>query len=262
MILPFLNILSISLSSRIYVDQNKVWFFPLGFTFDSFIKVLQDVALLKAFGVNFFVTIVGTVLSITVTSLMAYSLSRKEFLPSKYITLLVVFTMIFQAPVIPFFFTVKALGMVNTVWALILPLTVDAFNLIIIKSFFMETPEELIDSGKIDGCGDLRILFNIVLPISKPVLATIGLFYAVIYWNIFYNCLLFISNMDLWTLQMHIRSLLVGSRDVMISYLNFNYNVTTMQMAQVVLAMIPIIAIYPFLQRYFVAGVTLGALKG
>ena len=256
-----MNILSISLSSRISVETDKVWFFPIDITLDSYIKVLGDQALLRSFGINFFVTIVGTVGSMIITSLMAYSLSRNEFFLSKHISLFVVFTMIFQAPVIPFFFTVKALGMLNTVWALIIPLLVNAFNLIIIESFFIATPESLIDSGKIDGCGDLRILFNIMLPISKPVLATIGLFYAVQYWNIFYNCLLFISNENLWTLQMHIRALTTGPIDNMISYMNLNYNIQTMQMAQVVLAMIPVLALYPFLQKYFIAGVTLGALK-
>lgn len=261
MILPFFYLLATSLSSRYFVETNQVTLWPMGFTLDSYQKVLQDGSLWKSFAVTIFTACFGTVLSVAVTSMMGYSLSRREFAPTRFLMLFVLFTMVFQAPVIPFFLTVKALRLLDSVWALILPLTVDAFNLIIVRTFFLDTPESLIESAKIDGCGDLRILFRIVMPISKPVLATVGLFYAVSYWNIFYNALLFIHDKNLQPLQILVRSFQTNSADTMASYANVDYNETTLQMATVFVVILPVLLVYPFLQKYFVAGVTLGAVK-
>lgn len=261
MILPFVRVISISFSTRTFVEADKIILLPKGFTLDSYKYVLSEPRIWKSLFVTIFVTVVGTILSLLITSLMAYALSRKEFRPAKGIMIFVILTMVFQAPIIPFFLTVKALGMLNTVWALILPLVVNGFNLIIVRTFFQETPEALIDSGRIDGCGDLRILFNIVLPMSKPVLATIALFYAVSYWNIFYNALLFIYDKNLQPLQIIVRSYIENSVETPGIYLDVNYNNTTLQMATILVATMPIIIVYPFLQKYFIKGVSLGAIK-
>jgi putative aldouronate transport system permease protein len=261
MILPFVRVISVSFSTRTFVEADKVMLLPRGFTLDSYKYVLSEPRIWQSIWITVFVTVVGTVLSLLVTSLMAYSLSRKEFLPARGLMVFVILTMVFQAPLIPFFLAVKALGILNTVWALILPLVVNGFNLIIVRTFFQETPEALIDSGRMDGCGDLRILFNIMLPISKPVIATMALFYAVSYWNIFYNALLFIYDKNLQPLQIIVRSYIENAADTPGVYLDVDYNRTTLQMATILVATIPIIIVYPFLQKYFIKGVSLGAIK-
>lgn len=261
MLLPFIRVISLSVSSKIFVERNAVMFFPKGLSLESYKFVLSEQRIWDSLAVTVFVTIAGTVLSLLVTSAMAYSLSRPEFKPRRGMMIFVILTMVFQAPVIPFFLTVKSLGMLNTIWALILPLTVNAFNLAIMRSFFEETPESLIDSGRIDGCGDLRLLLKIVLPISKPVLATMALFYAVAYWNIFYNALMFVYDKKLQPLQIIVRSYISDSVETPGLYRDVNYNNTTLQMATIMVAMLPIIAVYPFLQKYFTSGVMLGAVK-
>lgn len=261
MILPFIRVVSLSISSRISVESNYVRFFPKDITFDSYRFVLSEQRIWDALKINIFVAAFGTVLSIIISSTMAFPLSRPEFKARKGIMVFVLLTMVFQAPVIPFFLTVKAYGLLNTVWALILPLTVNAFNLSVMRTFFEDTPESLIDSGRIDGCGDLGLLFRIVIPISKPVLATMALFYAVAYWNIFYNALMFIFDKKLQPLQIIVRSYISESVDTPGLYRNVNYNDTTLQMATILVAILPIIIVYPFLQRYFTAGVMLGAIK-
>ena len=261
MILPFIRVISVSFSTRTFVEADKVILLPKGFTLDSYKYVLSEPRIWQSIWVTVFVTVVGTVLSLLVTSLMAYSLSRKEFRPAKGLMVFVILTMVFQAPIIPFFLTVKVIGILNTVWALILPLVVNGFNLIIVRTFFQEIPEALIDSGRIDGCSDTRILFNIMLPVSKPVIATMALFYAVSYWNIFYNALLFIYDKKLQPLQIIVRSYIETTVDTPGVYLDVNYNRTTLQMATILVATIPIIIVYPFLQKYFIKGVSLGAIK-
>ncbi len=261
MLLPFIRVISLSVSGKVFVERNEVMFFPKGFTWESYKYVLSEQRIWDSLAVTVFVTLFGTVLSLLVSSAMAYALSRPEFKPRRGVMIFVILTMVFQAPVIPFFLTVKSLGMLNTVWALILPLMVNAFNLAIMRSFFEETPESLIDSGRIDGCGDLRLLMKIVLPISKPVLATMALFYAVAYWNIFYNALMFIYDKKLQPLQIIVRSYISDSVETPGLYRDVNYNNTTLQMATIMVAMLPIIAVYPFLQKHFTSGVMLGAIK-
>lgn len=261
MLLPFVRVVSLSISSRVPVERNYVKFLPQEITMDSYRHVMAEKRIWQSMGVTIFVTVFGTILSIVVTSLMAYAVSRKEFKPRRGVMIFVLLTMVFQAPVIPFFLTVKSLRLLNTVWALILPLVVNAFNLVIMRSFFEETPEALIDSGRIDGCGDARLLFAIVLPTAKPVLATISLFYAVSYWNIFYNALMFIYDQALQPLQIIVRSYVETSVETPGVYLDVNYNNTTLQMATIIVATLPILLVYPFLQKYFTVGVMVGAVK-
>lgn len=261
MLLPFVRVISVSISSRMPVERNEVKLMPREITWDSYAHVLVEPRIWRSMGVTIFVTLVGTGISLVVTALMAYAVSRKEFMPRRGVMIFVVLTMVFQAPVIPFFLTVKGLQLLNTVWALILPLTVNAFNLVIMRTFFEDTPEALIDSGRIDGCGDTRLLFSIVLPTAMPVLATVALFYAVSYWNVFYNALMFIYDKNLQPLQIIVRSYVETSVETPGVYLDVNYNNTTLQMATIVVVTLPIIIVYPFLQKYFTAGVMVGAVK-
>lgn len=261
MVLPFVRVISMSLSGRYFVESNQITLLPKGFTLDAYRYVLAERRIWSAMAVTVFVTVVGTVMSLVITAMMAYALSRREFLPARGLMVFVILTMVFQAPIIPFFLTVKSLGLLDTVWALILPLLVNGFNLIIMRTFFMETPEALLDSGRIDGCGDARLLLSIVLPISKPALATVALFYAVSYWNIFYNALLFVYDKNLQPLQIIVRSYIENSVETPGVYLDVNYNNTTLQMATIIVATLPIILVYPFLQKHFTVGVMLGAVK-
>ncbi len=262
MILPFLHVISVSVSSRISVEAEKVLLWPVDFTWDSYKYVFSKKDLMRSFGVNTFITVVGTLNSMFFTVLLAYSLAKREFLIRKQVMLLVLFTMIFHAPIVPYFLTVKAMGLMNSVWALIIPLTINAFNLILVRVFFMQIPKELEEAATIDGCNDLSVLFRVFLPVSKPVLATVGLFYAVAFWNIFYHALLFIYDKRLEPLQVKIRNYFATPEAMMMdNFLTVNYNIQTLQMATVMVATLPILILYPFLQKYFIHGAMLGSVK-
>jgi putative aldouronate transport system permease protein len=265
MILPLIHLLAVSLSSPYAADAKKVLFLPVEFTTASWAHILQKDDLWTSFWVTVFITVVGTLISMLLSVMTAYPLAHRAFLLKKQIMLGIVITMIFNAPLIPFFLTVKALGMLNSIWSLIIPGLIGTFNMIIIRTFFMGIPPELEDSAKIDGCNDFRILFQIHLPLSKPVLATVSLFYAVGYWNTFQRAVLFIRDPNMWPLQMKLREYLISTEDV--ASLNdavgvFNYNPTTLNAATIIFAAVPILIVYPYLQKYFVKGALLGSVKG
>ncbi|WP_307720026.1 carbohydrate ABC transporter permease [Paenibacillus koleovorans] len=263
MFLPLVHVASISLSSPFQVEGRHVSFWPVDFTLASYKVILAKVDLWRALGVNVFVTAAGTLFSMWITVMLAYSLSRTEFLIRKYVMLGIVFTMIFQPPMIPYFLTIKGLGMLDSIWALIIPSGISAFNLIIVRTFFQQLPKEIGEAAKMDGCHDARTLISIVLPLSKPVLATVGLFYAVMYWNIFYHALLFIQNPKLYPLQIKIREYIVNQDTIMGSVPNvvLPYNPETLQAAVIMFSALPIILVYPYLQKYFIQGATLGSVK-
>ncbi|WP_166243110.1 carbohydrate ABC transporter permease [Paenibacillus turpanensis] len=264
MIFPLLHLLAVSLSSPLAADSKRVFLLPVDFTTASWVHILQSQDLWRSFGITVYITVVGTLMSMFFTVLMAYPLSRKEFMIRKQIMLCIVVTMIFNAPMIPYFLTVRELGLMNSLWVLIIPGLIGTFNMIIIRTFFMGIPSELDDSARIDGCSDFRILFQIYLPLSKPVLATVGLFYAVGYWNTFQRAVLFIRNPDLWPLQMKLRAYFVQPEslaEVDLLLGDYDFNTTTLKAATIIFATIPIILVYPYLQKYFVKGAMLGSLK-
>ena len=199
------------------------------------------------------------------TTAMAYGLSRRVR-GMRPILFLVLFTMLFVPGIIPSYLVVKQLGLLNTYAALILPVMINAFNLVILRQFFMDIPQDLTDSARIDGAGDLRILRYIIVPLSKPVIAVVGLFYAVSYWNSFFTALLYLNNNDSWPLQMIVRLyVLQGAFSGGAAYASGDSTPLvpqSLQMAVVVIATIPIVLVYPFLQRYFTSGVLTGAIKG
>ncbi|MBD2872302.1 carbohydrate ABC transporter permease [Paenibacillus arenilitoris] len=263
MILPFINVIAISFSMPWAVSANKVSFWPVDFTMESYNYLLSKSDLWRAMGVNVFVTVAGTAFSMLTTVMLAYSLSRPEFLIRKPVVLGIIFTMIFQPPMIPYFLTIKNLGLLDTVWAMIIPSGISAFNLIILRTFFIQLSGEIIEAAKIDGCSDFRAMWNIVMPLSKPALATVGLFYAVTYWNVFYHAVLFIRSSDLYPLQVKMREYISDTENIIsgINQTGLPYNPDTLKMAVLVFATIPIIAVYPFLQKYFVHGMTIGSVK-
>lgn len=264
MIAPLLQMLAISFSSAIAADSKKVLLLPVEFTTASWEHILLRHDLWLSFGVTVLITVLGTLLSMLFSVLTAFPLAQNSFMIRKQIMFLIVVTMIFNAPLIPFFLTVKAMGLLDTIWALILPSLVSTFNMVIIRTFFMGIPAELDDSAKMDGCHDFRLLFQIYLPLSKPVLATVSLFYAVGYWNIFQKAVLFIKNPNLYPLQVKLREYITVSEVLNASELvgSFAYNVTTLKASTIIFAAVPIILVYPYLQKYFVKGALLGSLKG
>lgn len=209
---------------------------------------------------------IGTLLSLLVTSLMAYPLSKKDYPGRRALTALIVFTMWFSGGMIPTFILIKALGLMNNFWVMVLPMTVSAYNLIILRNFFMQVPESLEESAKLDGANDLVIYCRIYIPLSTASLATIALFYAIAHWNSWFDALLYLNNQKLWPMQYILRQLIsslsVSDITSAAAIADKTPAAETVKMATIVVSTVPILCIYPFLQRYFVKGVLVGSVKG
>nr|WP_323746559.1 carbohydrate ABC transporter permease [Catenulispora pinisilvae] len=261
-IYPFLAVVATSLSSESDIAASGglvIW--PSHPTFDAYRYVFSGGIVSQALWISFLVTAVGTALSMAATIGMAYGLSRSGVVGGRFFLATALFTMLFTPGVIPMFLTVQKLGMYNTLASLVVPSLVSAFNLVVLRSFFMGLPAELLDAARIDGLGDWRILTRVVLPLSKAVLAVVALFYAVSYWNAFFNALLYLNDTSKWPLALVLRGLVIGGEATSAA----NEGVVpqqAVQMAVVVVSVVPIAAIYPFLQRYFTKGVLTGAVKG
>ncbi|MWV46444.1 ABC transporter permease subunit [Paenibacillus sp. HJL G12] len=266
MFLPFLNVIAQSFSSSAAITEGKVSFLPVDFTLINYQYVFSDASIWRAFGVSVFVTIAGTLINLVATATLAYPVSRPEYVGRRIVVLMVLITMIFSAPLIPNFLLIKNLHMMNTPWALIIPGAVSAFNFFVMHSFFKQLPPEIIDSARIDGCGELRIMMKMVLPLSKPVMASLGIFYAVGHWNAYMSALYYIDQPKWWPLQVKLKRMF-ETDDISIdpSASQFTDLAHTspegIKMATIIIATLPIIMIYPFLQRHFVKGLTLGAVK-
>ncbi|MCI7380733.1 MAG: carbohydrate ABC transporter permease [Hungatella hathewayi] len=263
-LVPLLTVIARSFSSKAASDMNIVNLWPVGFTLDSWKYILSDSGLWRAFFITLVSTVAGTALALLVTSLMAYPLSKENFKLGHILMLYVIITMIFKAPVVPYFLTVKGMGLFNNPLVLVLPHILSAYNLAIMRTFFKQFPAEVEEAAMIDGCGYFRILYKIIIPSSKAVLTTVGLFYAVTIWNQFQHPLMFIQKTDLFPLQLKIRQLINGGSDIanITAVANVNYTESTLSAATVVFAIIPIIAVYPWLQKYFAKGAMLGSVKG
>ncbi|RDW16012.1 ABC transporter permease [Oceanobacillus arenosus] len=265
MLLPFLHIVAKSLSSSEAIANGEVLFWPVGFTLDNFQYILQDSSIWRAFGISVLITVGGTLLNLIATASLAYPASRPEFKAKKLILLMVLFTMIFSAPLIPSFLLIKSLGMIDTLWALVLPGLISAFNFFIMRTFFMNIPSTIIDAARVDGLGEMGILFRIVLPLSKPTLATLGIFYGVAHWNSYQNALYFINDPRLYPLQVKLRQMIVtdelSASQGADAYAMMFSSPEGIQMATIVFATLPILLLYPFLQKYFVKGSMLGSVK-
>lgn len=262
--IPLLSEISISFSSKAASDMNKINLWPVDFTLDSWKYMLTKGGIWSSFFVTLTSTALGTVFALAITALMAYPLSKPNFRPGKFLMLYVVFTMIFKAPTVPYFLTLRQMGLYNSYWVLIFPHILQAYNLIIMRTFFKQFPEEIEEAAKIDGCGAFRMLLRIVLPASKAVLATLGLFYAVTMWNQYQHPLMFIQDIKLYPLQLKIRQIIDGGGDfqAIVAVKHVNYTEATLSAAAVVFAIVPILIFYPWLQKYFAKGAMLGSVKG
>lgn len=261
-VFPLLYVVSVSVTP--YEELMKYGGFriiPETFTFSAYSVFLRDPVIPNAYKVTVFVTVVGTAVNLLLTMLMAYPLSKSYLPGKKAVMLAIVFTLLFSGGVVPTYLVVKATGLINSVWAMILPSAVAAFNLLIMKTFFENLPDALDESARIDGAGEMRILLSIVLPISAPIMATIGLFYAVGHWNTFFPAIMYINDSTLHPLQVILRGILNRSMNPDVQ-LEEVLPTETLQMAAVVLTSLPIVIVYPFIQKYFTQGVLLGSIKG
>lgn len=264
-LLPFLYVIAVSFSPYEQVIKGGLILWPDRFNFDSYKVILGSRAFINSMRLTVFVTVFGTILNIVVTCLMAYPLSRKYFSGRNAILFLVLFTMLFNGGMIPTYLVVKATGLLNSVWALIVPGLVSAFNLIILKNFFQSIPDELEEAARIDGCTNIMILFKIFIPLSLPALATFTLFYSVGHWNSFFTAVLYNNKQQLWPIQVLIRQMVLqsGLAGALDSAINETEVVPiTIKMAGIVIATIPILIVYPYLQKHFAKGVLLGSVKG
>lgn len=263
---PFVYMIAVSFSDQVSVMKGSVYLWPKGFNTDMYRIVLTDPRIWNGYLNTVLYTVVGTTVSLSLTSMAAYALSKKRMLFHGPITVLIVVTMFFGGGMIPTFLVVKAVGLVDTFWAMVIPGAISAWYLIMMRTFFAGLPQELEEAGKIDGLNDVGLFVRIALPLSKAVLATIGLFYAVGIWNNFYTALIYLRNPDLVPLQVILRNIvLAGQTNLDGSFtLGKDQQIVeeSLKYATILVGTLPILLTYPFLQKYFVKGVTVGSLKG
>lgn len=262
-VLPYINMLAVSLSSSGPVDAGKVAFLPIGLTFENYKTVFLDKNILRSMGVSALMTVAGTTFSLLLTVMFAYPLSREEFRLRKFCNVMILIVFIFNAPIIPWYLTMRAYGLYDNFWALILPSALSTYNIIIVRSFFTEISPALIDAAKVDGCGEMRTLMQIILPISKAVMATVGLMYGVGYWNSYTTPLYLINDRSLYTLQLRIKSVVLDSNTLeSMNMVSAGTSTQALKMTTIIVAAIPVLCVYPFLQKHFVKGMTIGSVKG
>lgn len=268
-IIPFFLIIASSFTSESYIIKNGYVLWPQEFSTSAYELIFKNPAkILRAYGVTAFVTIVGTALSVFVNAVTGYVLQRKDFKWRNLFSFYFFFTTLFSGGLVPWYILcVKTLHLKNTIWALIIPTIVSVWNIILVKGFMGGIPGEITESAKIDGAGDFRIFVKLILPLSKPVVATIGLFTALAYWNDWYMCMLFIDKKELFDLQYLLYQLMGSIKALREIASQSAISVSSMpiestKMALTIVATGPIILVYPFVQKYFVKGLTLGSVKG
>lgn len=265
-VIPFLHIISKSLSSNEAVMTQKVTLLPVEFTMEAYERVIGDASMVHSLLLTIGVTILFTILGMFLTICLAYPLSRKRLKGKRVFLLLVLFTLYFNGGIIPNFINIFELKLYNTIWSLILPLALSPFNMIILMTFFKNSvPESLEESAKLDGCSNIGILIRIFIPLSLPALATLSLFYAVGRWNAFSDALFYITDRKLYPIQLKLFYLInaMGTTESLDSAGSATQLAPdVIKSASVMFATIPILLVYPWLQRYFVAGITIGAVKG
>jgi putative aldouronate transport system permease protein len=263
-VLPFVYVLAVSFTSPAQVAAGGMILFPKEWSVSAYRYIFSTDTLWRSMLVSIYITTVGTLINLVFTALMAYPLAKPHLRGRQVIMLGVLFTMLFSGGMIPTYFVVKALHLTNTLWALMIPTAISAFNLIVLKNFFQQIPDGLEDSAKIDGCNDVGVLFRVVLPLSMPAMATFALFYAVAHWNQFFNAILYINDNTKWPIQVLLREIVILASgrigDTEID--DADIQPLTIRMAVIVFATLPILVVYPFLQKHFAKGVMLGSVKG
>lgn len=265
-IYPFLYVASVSISDQYAVFANQVTFYPIGFDLTAYEHVFKDSRIWSGYGNTIKYAVLGTTINLIFTSLTAYALSKKSLTWRKPISIAIVFTMMFNGGMIPLYLIVKNLHLIDTFWAIILPGAISTWNLMVMRTFFEGIPESLAESAYLDGASEITVFLRIILPLSKPIFLTIGLFYAVQHWNSFFNALMFLNTPTKYPLQIILRNIIIGGevamkggdvgehRDVVVSL--------SIKTATIMVATLPILCIYPFVQKHFVKGAMIGSIKG
>jgi putative aldouronate transport system permease protein len=266
-LLPLVHELMMAISSNDAVLSRRVGFWPIEPTINSFREVFKDVSVLQSLWFSIYLTVAFTVIAMALTIAAAYPLTRPELRGRKFLTTVIVVTMYFSGGILPLYVLIKTLGLLNTMWSLILPLAVSPYNLIILRTSLMTVPDSITESALIDGASYFRILTRIILPLSLPIIATLSLFYAVGRWNMFQDALFYISNAKLYTLQLKLAYIVINNTSPEVFQLEgaaagHRIVPAAMTAATVIVATVPILIAYPWLQRYFISGVMLGSVKG
>jgi len=256
----------VSISHGLDVMRGEVTWLPKNITFDTYKQIVQG-DLFMYMKNSVFYTVFGTFINLVMSCLCAYPLTRKSFSGRRVFTLMITFTMFFSGGMVPLYLVVKELKMMDTVWALVLPVAINTYNMIIIRTNFQSIPESLIESAQLDGANDVVILWKIVLPLSKAVLATMLLYYAVSHWNAYFDAMLYINTKTKYPLQIMLRNMLIAglfSEEAGVAGGAATFSVTdaTLRAAAIIVTTLPILVVYPFVQRYFVKGVMIGSVKG
>jgi multiple sugar transport system permease protein/putative aldouronate transport system permease protein len=267
-IVPFLGVISTSIASQEHVTNSGgfvLW--PDAFNLDAYKSIFNGGVVQRALLVSIVIAAGGTLISLAGSTMLAYSLSRPGSFGQRPILMIVLFSILFSPGLIPNYLVVKQFGLLDSLFALILPTAISGFNVIVLRSFFMGIPDSVLDSARIDGAGDFRIFWSIVLPLSRAVLAVVGLFYAVGYWNAFFNAMLYISDTAKWPLQLVLRTYVINNTELSSGDLGGAAAdqlppQESIQMAILVVSLVPILIVYPFLQRHFAKGMLTGAVKG
>ncbi len=268
---PVLNVLAISMSSETEVMAANVTFYPIGYNPQAYTTIFKDSELWRSVFNSFVVSFGGCALSLLALCVAAYPLAFATFYGKKLYSVIIMFTMWFQGGIVPLFLTIQNLGLYDTLWALIFNSLISAYNVVIIRSYFSSIPISVVESARIDGANDFKILFRLIIPLSKPVLATVALWVIVGHWNDYMNPLILISSTSKFTLQLKLKSLVLAAESSTSNLSTLSQTTdhkgvaalsTQVKNAVLVVSMIPMLVIYPFIQRFFVSGVMLGSVKG
>ena len=266
-ILPILNLIAVSVSDQAPVISGKVKFWPIGFQLEAYRYVIGSKQFVSSLSVSLFVTLVGSTLAVICSVLVAYPLSKQNIPGRKALLLIFLFTMMFNGGIIPSYLLIMQLNMINSIWSLILPQLVNVYNLLIVKNYMEALPESLMEAAKIDGASQMRILRSVVLPMAKPVLATVFMFFVVTYWNSYFDAKMYITERDLMPIQQYLQTVIFEAQSPAGDYAlssteSMNTASKSIINATVVCAMIPMMILYPALQKFFAKGATVGAVKG
>ncbi|MDI4645150.1 carbohydrate ABC transporter permease [Cohnella hashimotonis] len=264
---PFLYVVAASFTAPEELLRKGFVLFPHSFSLDGYRYIFSTPTITRSLVVTIALAAIGTLINLLFTVLMAYPLARSDLFGRRPLMLMIVFTLIFSGGMIPNYLVVKSLHLLDSYWSLVLPGLINAFNLIVLKNFFQQLPDGLEESARIDGCTDFGVLFRIVLPLSGSALATFGLFYAVGHWNTFFNAILYLNDADKWPIQVWLRQIIILSQAGIGDASSFDDSFVVpppaiIKMAVIVISTVPILLIYPFLQKHFAKGVLLGSVKG
>jgi putative aldouronate transport system permease protein len=270
-ILPFLNILALSFNEGTDAQRGGIYFIPREFSFQNYLEVFKQSTVLNALGISLFRTVVGTAISVILTAMAAYALKTRTLPGRKVITFFIFFTMLFSGGIIPYYLVLTELNLTNSIWVYIIPSLYSVWNILIMRTFFNQLPDSVIEAAKIDGCSEFQIFFRIVLPMSKPVIATIGLFNAVGHWNDWFSGAFYVRDpglkplatllQEMLTRQQALADALLRNSGAYAALEKITVTGDSLKMATIIIVVAPIIIIYPFIQKHFTKGVNIGSVK-